>query len=107
MARGAESGVSGSIARQAEERTARDAQAASPAPQTAPAPALAKRAEMRAELGAAAKPAAEPPELELERIAQLRREGRHEEADKALAEFRKRHPDYKIPEKTLERVERR
>lgn len=39
----------------------------------------------------------EPPEKWLERIAELRRAGRHEEADKALAEFRKRHPDYRVP----------
>ena len=50
---------------------------------------------------------AQAPEQELERIAQFRRDGRHEEADKALAEFRKRHPDYRIPGETLERVERR
>lgn len=56
----------------------------------------------------AAKPAlAETPEQELERIAKLRAEGRHEEADKALAEFRKRLPDYRIPEAVLLRVERR
>jgi hypothetical protein len=36
------------------------------------------------------------PEVELERIARLRAAGRHEEADKALAEFRKRYPDYRI-----------
>jgi len=47
------------------------------------------------------------PESELERIAELRRLGRHEEADKALIEFRKRYPDYKIPGAMLERVERR
>jgi hypothetical protein len=51
--------------------------------------------------------APETPEKALERIAELRRAGRHEEADKALAEFRKRHPDYKIPEAMLERLERR
>jgi hypothetical protein len=50
---------------------------------------------------------AQTPERELERIAQLRRDGKHDEADKALAEFRKRHPDYTIPEAMLERVERR
>jgi hypothetical protein len=47
------------------------------------------------------------PETELERVARLRAAGRHEEADKALAEFRKRYPDYKIPEAMRERVERR
>ena len=51
--------------------------------------------------------AAETPERWLERIAEMRRQGRHDEADKALAEFRKRHPNYKIPEAMLERVERR
>jgi hypothetical protein len=102
--RGTESSVAGALARQAEERTARDAEAASRAPQVGPVQALAKRAE-----GGAAKSAAlaESPERELERIAQLRRDGRHEEADKALAEFRKRHPDYRISEPMLERVERR
>lgn len=43
----------------------------------------------------------EPPEKWLERIAALRKEGKHEEADKALEEFRKRYPDYKIPESAL------
>jgi len=36
-----------------------------------------------------------------ERIAALRKEGKHEEADKALEEFRKRYPDYKVPESAL------
>jgi hypothetical protein len=48
-----------------------------------------------------AEQAAEPPERWLERIVQLRKEGRHEEAEKQLAEFRKRYPDYKIPEPAL------
>ena len=50
---------------------------------------------------------AQTPERELERIAQLRRDGKHDEADKALAEFRKRYPDFKILGPMLERVERR
>lgn len=61
-------------------------------------------------LGAAAKRSAdagETPEKWLERIAELRRAGKHDEADKALAEFRQRHPDYRIPEAMLEKVERR
>jgi len=45
----------------------------------------------------------EPPEKWLERIAELRRAGRHEEADKAIAEFRKRYPDYRVPEALLKR----
>ena len=48
-----------------------------------------------------AEQAAESPERWLERIVQLRKEGRHEEAEKQLAEFRKRYPDYKVPETAL------
>jgi len=92
--RGVESSVTGAGARQAEERTSRDAEAAARAPQVGPLRALAKAS-------------AEATEPELERIAQLRRDGRHEEADKALAEFRKRFPDYKMTEAVRERVERR
>jgi hypothetical protein len=67
---------------------------------SAPAPAAARLM--------AAKPALpETPEQELEHIAKLRADGRHDEADKALAEFRKRLPDYRIPAAVLERVERR
>jgi hypothetical protein len=47
------------------------------------------------------------PERDLERIADLRAQGRHEDADKALAEFRKRYPEFRIPAAMLERVERR
>jgi hypothetical protein len=47
------------------------------------------------------------PEQDLERIAGLRKQEKHDEADKALAEFRKRYPEYKIPPAMLERVERR
>ena len=43
----------------------------------------------------------EPPERWLERIVQLRKEGKHEEADKLLAEFKRRYPDYRIPENVL------
>jgi hypothetical protein len=55
----------------------------------------------------AAQSAAASPERELERIAELRTQGRHEEADKALAEFRKRYPDYRIPQAMREKVELR
>lgn len=44
------------------------------------------------------------PTRELERVAKLREAGRHAEADKALEEFRKRHPDFRIPEAMWERV---
>jgi len=46
------------------------------------------------------------PERLLERIAELRKDGRHEEADKALAEFRQRYPDYPVSDQMLKKVER-
>ena len=55
--------------------------------------ALAKRSE-----------ASESPERMLERIAALRREGRQKEADDLYADFRKRFPDYRIPEAMREQV---
>jgi hypothetical protein len=50
---------------------------------------------------------ADEPTRELEAIAKLRAEGRHEEADKALAEFRRKRPDYRIAEAMWERVKPR
>lgn len=47
---------------------------------------------------------AEPPEKMLERIATLRREGRAKEADDLYAEFKRRYPDYRIPEALREQV---
>ena len=47
------------------------------------------------------------PLRELERIAELRRQGRDEEADKALGEFRERYPDYQISQEMRAKVERR
>lgn len=57
------------------------------------ADALSKRAEV-----------AESPERTLARIIALRREGQHKEADELYAEFRRRHPDYRIPETMREQV---
>jgi hypothetical protein len=53
------------------------------------------------QMGAQAMRTEEVPERTLERIAELRRQGLHEEADKLLEAFRKRYPDYKIPEAAL------
>jgi hypothetical protein len=39
-----------------------------------------------------------PPEKWLERIEELRKQGKTEEARTALAEFRKRYPDYRLPD---------
>lgn len=54
----------------------------------APAPAMALAAD-------------EPPEKWGERIMALRRDGQTDEADALLAEFRKRHPGYPVPEAWL------
>lgn len=50
--------------------------------------------------------APETPEKMLERIAELRKAGKDGEADKALAEFRKRFPDYKLSDEMKAKVER-
>jgi hypothetical protein len=49
----------------------------------------------------------ESPEQWLERIIELRRQGKHEEADKALAEFKRRYPDYRFTEAMLEKLEKK
>jgi hypothetical protein len=46
-------------------------------------------------------PALDTPERMLERIAGLRKEGKHEEADRLLAEFKRRYPDYRLPENVV------
>jgi hypothetical protein len=47
------------------------------------------------------------PEQWLQGIDDLKRQRRHDEAEKQLAEFRKRYPDYRIPEAILEKFEKR
>ncbi|MEW5864537.1 MAG: hypothetical protein AB1773_13245 [Pseudomonadota bacterium] len=82
-----------------------DAPRAPTGPATQPMPQSAEEAREQTQPHAQAargrEQADEPPEKWLERIAELRRAGRHEEADKALAEFRKRYPDYRVPESLL------
>ena len=66
--------------------------------------APAARAEMRA--GAlASKP--ESPEAWLERVVRLREAGRDEEAERAFEDFKRRYPDYRIPEAMLEKLAKR
>ena len=48
----------------------------------------------------------ETPEQWLQRIARLRQRGMDEEADKALAEFRKRYPDYQMSAQMRVKVEK-
>jgi hypothetical protein len=86
---------------------------ASPAP--APAPARREMESPRPQAGISAEGRmaaqmqrkAETPEPSLERIAELRKQGRHEEADKALEEFRKRYPDYRLTDEMRAKVERK
>ena len=85
---------------------------ASPAP--APAPARREMESPRPQAGMSAEGKmaaqmqrkAETPEASLERIAELRKQGRHDDADKALGEFRKQYPDYRISDEMRAKVER-
>lgn len=94
---------------EAPKREPRAAAAADAVREAAPAAQSAAGAlSVRSEARAARLPAqAESPERTLERIAELRRQGRHDEADQALKEFRKRYPDYRIPQAVLEKVEKK
>jgi hypothetical protein len=85
------------------------APAARPAPQAQPPAGVrgVQEPEARARVGAVVGAVTRSPEQWLQGIADLRRQGRHEEADKALAEFRRAYPDYKISEAILEKVEKR
>ena len=76
-------------------------------PQSAPAPVAASPRMREAERPLAALGLDEAPLPWLERIARLREEGKHDEADRALAEFRKRYPDFRIPDPMREKVERK
>ena len=87
---------------------ARPAQAKPAAPMREEARARTSRApdKVPAVAGALGGFAYASPEQWLQGIADLRRQGRHEEADKALAEFRRAYPDYRISEAMLEKVEK-
>lgn len=95
----AERKAAGSVAREAAgpAAQARD-EAPLPPAARAPAPAAANIAQGKV----AAAP--ETPEHWLERIAKLRAEGRSREADESFAEFRRRYPDYRIPDELRRRI---
>ena len=111
-------------AKSADSRFAPDPRADSAAPAAAapaaeaPAPAAPPVAQARRERdagdrsaraqtqGASLAKVAQSPEQWLQRIADLRRQGRHEEADRELAEFRKRYPDYRLSDEMKARVEK-
>ena len=83
--------------------TARNMEQPEPQVRSGPDAQVKGLAMLRAERGAVE----EAPERILERIAELRRQGKQDEADNALAEFRRRFPNYRIPEEMLKKVERR
>jgi hypothetical protein len=64
----------------------------------ASAPGLAAESRLRKESSAKLAQVELAPETWLARIAELRKQGRTREADESLAEFKKRYPDYRIPE---------
>jgi FtsZ-interacting cell division protein ZipA len=86
----------------------RESQRSDTAPSAAQArpEARAMRSERAAEQKVIGLVAASP-EQWLQGIADLKRQGRNEEAENQLAEFRKRYPDYRIPESILEKFEKR
>jgi hypothetical protein len=92
--RGAQESAAGALASRAET-----------APKASPqSNAQLRRADEGARVAASVSAyALQSPEQWLQGIADLRRQGRHEEADKSLAEFRKRYPDHKIPEAALKK----
>jgi len=79
-------------------------------PAAAASPPARQRAKRESEADAAAgaralrKSVAADPERELVQIAKLREASQNEEADKALEEFRKRYPEFKISEGMWDRV---
>jgi hypothetical protein len=91
------------------ERPAARAEARPAAPAMAPAAGasdarmqrLSKSASAESSLASAA---AQTPEAWLERIAQMRAQGRHKEADESFAEFRRQHPGYAMTPQMLEKI---
>ena len=86
-----------------EERAAMARQAPAPAAQAMRRAPESAREEI-AQLSSLAKAS---PDQWLLAIDDLKRQGRHDEAEKQLAEFRKRHPNYRIPEAITEKFEKR
>jgi hypothetical protein len=106
-------------AKRARPQFAPDPRADSAAPAAeAPAPAAPPVAEARRERdasdrvtraqaqGALSANLTQSPEQWLQRIADLRRQGRYEEADRELAQFRKRYPDYRLSDEMKAKVEK-
>jgi hypothetical protein len=87
----------------AEERAKREAQSRLESQSAPAAAAPAVRPMMSSRVAGTA----EPPQRWLERILELRKQGKHEEAEKQLAEFRRSYPDYRISEEMLRKIEKK
>ena len=88
-------------------RAPRQASRAAPAPQATEALPSAERGEAPASGAEATAKLAQDvlaPEEWLARIARMRRDGRHAEADEAYAAFRRRYPEFRIPEALRDQV---
>jgi hypothetical protein len=88
---------------QAQDRVVAQAQRADEAARDRRASSSAARPALEPGAVSGRKLADQPPEKWLETIAELRKNGQHGEADKLLEEFRKRFPDYKVPESALKK----
>lgn len=77
---------------------------ATPGAPAAAAPSAARVSRAARDALPADQDAGTAPAAELERIARLRAEHRDREADRALDEFRRRYPDYRIPGDVWESV---
>jgi hypothetical protein len=86
------------------EASSASAGAAKLAAAPAPSPPQAKPASPAVAPSKIERPAELTPEKWLERIEELRKLGRLEEAKTSFAEFRKRYPDYRLPESLREWV---
>jgi hypothetical protein len=90
------------------EAPARAVASEAPAAAQGVAPLRAKREAADAGEARERKDAAlEDPAAELERIARLRADGRDADADKAIEDFRRKHPDFLIPPAMWDRVKAR
>ena len=99
LAKSNEPAAAAEAPRRAEPESRARAQVPAPAPQAAPAQEGARASGAVAALYVG-------PQRWLEQIAELRKEGKHDDADKLLEEFRKTYPDYRISDEMRAKVER-
>ena len=82
------------------------ADVASAAARAAPAPAAQEASRLKSE-AQEVRAAPATPEAALDRIAELRAAGRDDEADRALEDFRRAWPEYRLSDAQWEKVRRR